>query len=424
MLYILYGLFHGDQMLTRLACIIAGIISIWIFFYLAKILFKKTHTSMIASTIFAFLLGIPLLEGNIANAENFMMPLNLIAGFCIARLALDNKIQQAKIQRRVLLIAGLILGISFLFKVIAIFDLAAFSIFLFILEYRTIKHVLQQLKQLLPLWIGFFAPLVCTMIYFLSQHMLSTFIHAAFLSNIGYVNYGNQFIIPQGLLLFKLLVLGAFCIAVWIYRKKIAHEHMFIYLWFAFSLFGALFSQRPYTHYMLVMLTSFVLLTTAIWGKKRIDFISSFIYFLLFFFIWGNFNLYKKNIDYYRNFLSFSIGQQSLRAYQAFFDSATPRDYELAAYLISHMNPDDNIFIWGNNGQVYKLVNKLPPGRYIVAYHITTTQQTQDETKEAVAKTLPRYVIIMPGQSMIPLPLLQYREKIAIDKALIYERIN
>ena len=27
----------------------------------------------------------------------------------------------------------------------------------------------------------------------------------------------------------------------------------------------------------------------------------------------------------------------------------------------------DNIFIWGNNAQVYKLTEKLPPGRYTVA---------------------------------------------------------
>ena len=41
-----------------------------------------------------------------------------------------------------------------------------------------------------------------------------------------------------------------------------------------------------------------------------------------------------------------------------------------------YAKPSDNIFIWGNNAQVYKLTNKLPPGKYAVAYHITKIIKT------------------------------------------------
>src|ERR1035437_10505514 len=82
-LYLLYSLVSSDQFMIRLISLIFGLLSIFVFFYLAKKLFENAKASYIATTLFAVLFGLPLIEGNIANAENFMLLLNILAGFLV-----------------------------------------------------------------------------------------------------------------------------------------------------------------------------------------------------------------------------------------------------------------------------------------------------------------------------------------------------
>src|ERR1035437_1516031 len=132
LLYLLYSLVNSDQFMIRLLSLIFGLLSVIVFFYLCKKLFTNIKTSFIATTIFAILFGLPLIEGNIANAENFMLLLNISAGYLILK-SVDSQIQNAKY--KILFSAGLILGLSFLIKIVAVFDFAAFAGFLFFANY-------------------------------------------------------------------------------------------------------------------------------------------------------------------------------------------------------------------------------------------------------------------------------------------------
>ncbi|MCL6096639.1 MAG: hypothetical protein M1444_03095, partial [Patescibacteria group bacterium] len=82
-----------------------------------------------------------------------------------------------------------------------------------------------------------------------------------------------------------------------------------------------------------------------------------------------------------------------------------------------------SIFIWGNNAQLYKLTDKLPPGKYAAAYHITSYPDGVSNTKTGILMKKPKLIVIMPNVGSVPFPLLNYREKIIIDKVLVYERI-
>ena len=424
MLYIIYALFNGDQFYTRLAGVITGVIAVWLFYLLVRILFKKPIHAYLGTILFTVLFGIPLLEGNIANAENFMVPFTLGAAVLIAQYVKQKSISITYTLHPITYFsAGALLSISFLLKIVAVFDLAAFSVIIFITQYKNKKYICQQLVRLLPFWFGFILPILLTIIFFWSHNALQTFIHSAFLSNIGYVNYANEFIIPQGFLIIRLILLIVFCYVMFLLRRRISHERMFIYIWMAFSLFGAFLSGRPYTHYMLVMLSSFCLFTITVFEKRKLDFPKTFIYIALILFIHSSFSFYNKTFSYYENFLSFVQNKKSVRDYYAFFDGATPRDYDLAGFLQHRLSENDTVFIWGNNGQLYRLLEKNPPGRFIVAYHIRSGNNW-NETKQIVEKAKPRFVIVMPDQGSIPYPLLHYRQKAGIDKALIYEKIN
>ncbi|HSW87903.1 MAG TPA: glycosyltransferase family 39 protein [Candidatus Saccharimonadales bacterium] len=422
LLYVLYAIFHSDQPTIRFVSLLAGLASVLLFYFLVKKLFSKASIWYVTTSIFAFLLAIPLLEGNIANAENFIMPLILGAGLII--VGRPQGIAPTK-----KLLTGVLLGLAFLFKVVAIFDLAAFTLFLLFIQIKTFstKQIRPIVFELIPLYAGFIIPLVITFLFFMFQHALPDFIHSAFLSNVGYVNYGNQFQIlgaeiPQGLLLLKLIALGIFCTIVFIKRSKISPATQFILLWLAFSIFSALFSQRPYTHYLLVLLSSSCLFIGILLQKNKSQLLSIAIFFLMAMYFLTNFSFYNKNVGYYQNFLALITNHEDITTYRAFFDGSSPRDYALADFLKTKLHPNDQIFLWGNNAQLYALVNKLPPGKYIVAYWIGSSEQTRMETQQAFNKTNPRFIIAMPNVGPIPYSLKGYSQRLSINNAVIYEK--
>ncbi|MBI2025941.1 MAG: hypothetical protein HYT06_01020, partial [Candidatus Levybacteria bacterium] len=124
-----------------------------------------------------------------------------------------------------------------------------------------------------------------------------------------------------------------------------------------------------------------------------------------------------------QNFVQFLIGQKNVYQYQRFFDGNTPNDYELASYINRVATKNDNIFIWGNNAQVYKLTNKLPPGRYTVTYHITSYEDGLSNTLDGLKRQKPKFIIIMGNVAKFPFAIPQYLHKMNINGIDIYEKI-
>lgn len=422
LLYLLYAFFNGDQGTIRLASLLCGIASVIVFYFLAKKMFRASRATSIATVAFALLFSLPLVEGNIANAENFMLLPILLAGYLVY-------------QHHALFTAGLLLGIAFLFKIVAVFDLAAFSLFLLFLPFlhdiqkaKRFSLSLLPLKSLGSLLLGFLSPVLLTVLYFFIQGSMTSFLQASFLQNIGYVGYKNEFFIPQGLLILKLLLLSVFVVILFLKRNELPKSALFILLWLAFSVFNAYFSNRPYTHYILVALPSFSLglgLAVTYWKK----FLLILLGFLLMLFLLSrqfelsDINKYKKTAAYYQNFAAFIVGQKSVSAYQAFFDSDVPRDYEVARYLKNLQGKNEGVFIWGNTAQVYVLSQTLPPGRYTVAYHISG-ENAISETERVLGKVKPKYIVLMHDASNYPFSLLGYQPKMLIRDTAIYERTD
>lgn len=441
-LYLTYAFFRGDQFQVRLFALFVGLLTVLSFFKLSFALFKRPLASLCSTLIFTLLFAIPLIEGNIANAENFMLFPIITAGFLVYISSLKSNTNKSLIlnsKSLILAMAGLLLGIAFLYKIVAVFDFAAFCIFLLINNFPEkfsapftsykIKTLLKDLlKPILPLIYGFSLPLLITGLYFLVNHAFSDFIRASFLSNVGYVGYGNKLIIPQGLLILKLLLLfGSVAFIFW-KRKTTPKSETFIYLWFAFSLFDTYFSGRPYTHYALMSLPAICLLVglfiEAV-NKPKLKLLILLI--LVSTTILLNrtfkFNLLK-TFRYYGNAFEFVAGKKDTASYQSFFDHKTPRDYEIASFIKTHTKPQDNIFIWGDSAQIYVLSNKLPPGRYTVAYHISQYKNGLLETQIALEKANPKYIVVLNESRVFQLSLPAYQSKFVFTGSTIYERSN
>ncbi len=431
MLYIFYALFASSQFGIRLVSLLFGIGAMIVFFYLSKKLFLSQRISMITTSVFALLFALPVLEGNIANAENFMLLPIILAALLICTQQFKNKSEKFSI----LLSAGFLVGIAFLFKIVAIFDFSAFFIFLFFLSipeklsFSDIKrhgftYLLSFIARVLPFVLGFFLPILITVLFFVAKGAFSDFFRATFSSNVGYVGYGNNFLFPQGLLVLKLIALSGFVLFLFYRRSALSKGTIFILLWSAFSLFNLFFSQRPYTHYMLVFLPCFSLSVGFLFLRQRMRLILIFILIIVVWLIATHFDFYgnKKAVMYYQNFVSFVTGQKSTEKYQAFFDQKTPRDYEIASYLKLYTHPLETIFIWGNSAQIYVLSDTLPVGRYTVAYHISD-QKSRAETANDLMTKKAKYIVLLPDVGPFPFSLSGYTLKTILSGSTIYERI-
>lgn len=426
LLYLLYAFFNGDQGTIRLASLLSGIASVIVFYFLAKKIFQGSRATSIATVAFALLFSLPLVEGNIANAENFMLLPILFAAYLVY--------QHRGTKYKALFAAGLLLGLAFLFKIVAIFDLAAFSLFLLFLPFlhddnkqKRFSFSLLPVKSLRSILLGFLSPVLLTVLYFFIQGSMTSFLQASLLQNIGYVGYKNEFFIPHGLLLFKVLLLLVFVGALFLKRNTLPKSALFLLLWLAFSVFNAYFSHRPYTHYLLVALPSVCLCLGLVVSYRKTLIIPVGFLLALFLlsrqFVITDINKYKKTVAYYQNFATFLLGQKSVYDFQSFFDTDVPRDYEVARYIKNLPGIDEGVFIWGNSAQLYVLSGTLPPGRYTVAYHIAG-RDAISETERVLRKVKPKYIVLMHDASNYPFSLLGYQPKMLIRDTAIYERTD
>ncbi|KKQ74745.1 MAG: hypothetical protein US96_C0027G0014 [Candidatus Woesebacteria bacterium GW2011_GWB1_38_5b] len=418
LLPVLYALFNSDQFILRGLSLISGLVSVWFFLLAAMKLFPKSkYATIIATSIYVFLFGTRLIEGNIANAENFMILPIMASAFLI----ISNENFKKTLNYKIYLLAGFLLSISFLIKTVAVFDFLAFFTALLIYKDLSLKEKIKE--RIIPLTLGFSIPIFLIMFYFLTTQNFKDFMDALLLQNLAYVGYANEFLFPQGLLFIKGVLLLFFIIALYLYRKKLSMNVLFIFLWFGFSLFNVFFSGRAYTHYLITLLPSFCLMIgLAIEERKiRIPTVSALVVGSML--IYFTFNLKFEVLSYYTNVISFFAGQKSVAEYQSYFDPNTPRDYEIARYIKINTSSDDKVFIWGNNAQVYKLTGKTPLIRYTVTYHIINFPKGFSEMEEAIENEKPKLIVVMPNVPQFPFGLENYTEIMDIGGAMIYEKV-
>ena len=129
LLYSVYALSLGDQATVKIFSIIVGIISI-VFFLLSQKLFNKLRITfpIMFPYIFCYL-DLQFLKAILQMQENFLLPFTILAGLIIYNLSNSpqnetNNLKNSSIFNRKSLIftAGLLVGIAFLFKIVAVFE--------------------------------------------------------------------------------------------------------------------------------------------------------------------------------------------------------------------------------------------------------------------------------------------------------------
>ena len=227
------------------------------------------------------------------------------------------------------------------------------------------------------------------------------------------------------MLVLKIILLFIALAVLTIKRKSLTLTMLFVLVWFVFSLFNAYFSQRPYTHYLLVVLPSFMLLLGLIFAGRKRQKLLVVILIVSALFLYKDFQYFPldKTVNYYGNFVQFATGQKNIREYRSFFDRRTPTYYDVAQYIKMHTQKNDPVFLWGNAAQVYTISETLPTGRFTVAYHIVGREGAIAETDKAIEKVKPKYIAVFGDVQVPGISLKQYNYKVTIDSVKVYERI-
>ncbi len=395
LLYLLAALSGGIIFWLRFLLLVSVLTSIYFFQKLAeKILVSSTGVKA-ATLVFAFLTTIRLIEGNIANAEVFIL-LPVISSFYLIFQLLEKKTKNDG----GFLVAGLILSSSFLLKVPAVLDFAVILVFL--LFFREKKKILHFSQKEILLLAGYLLPLLLTGLFFLSQGAFGPFFEACFKQTFGYLfswQTGSHLfsfasLVKSDLLARSILLLGGL-ILLFFLRQKLVFSSLFVSLWFILALFGATLSGRPYPHYLLQALPAFSLLVGLALTKKakfKWQLIVGLLTLLTLSIIRYRFWFYP-TFPYYQNFFQFFLGRKTKEEYFSFFGKEIPQLYAIAQFVNENTAPQERIFVWGNNPHLYALARRLPLGPYTTAYHIQDFHQEKLITT-LVDQEIPNLIVV------------------------------
>lgn len=421
LLYVIYALVNGSLFGVKLFSMIAGVASIVVLFLLSRVLFQQRRSVYVSTGIFSILFALPLLEGNIANAENFMV-FPILLGFLVIY---THKPWDSN--KRCFGWAGFLFGVAFLIKVVAVFEVIAVMLFLWmvsLLEKKDLSILRNKAfrSNMLMFTGAFIFPICVSLVYFLMHGALGDYFRATFSKNVGYVGVQNYFLFPLGWLVIKCSIVLVLTGIIFKFREKLGKRGIAIALWYVFSGFSAFFSDRPYTHYILMLLPPFSLLCGLLFEKKVHRTFILGILIVTTILVYSNFRLYTRVMPYYQNYVGFMLQTRSEYEYQRFFDRLTPVDYALADFISATTKDNESIFVWSDSVQPYILSGKIPPGKYVPAYHIIFYADGIEETKKSLDNLKPRYMIKVKDDATFYKLNAGYSPRYVVEGVAIYER--
>ena len=400
LLYLAAGL-AGNVFWFRLMLAAWSLITIVLFYKLAKAFFpKKLGLQKIATIIFAVLTTIPLLEGNIANSEVFMVGFT-IAGFLI--------LLTRKLSPKNLIIAGLMFSIASLFKIPAAFDFPVIIVFwLITIKKLNLKSIKKIAINTFYLTLGFLVPIIITFIWYYFAGSLWEYTVAAYLQNVGYLSSFRPGDVQEPFLAKNLpllsrgavVLVGISILAV--FRKKLSKQFIFLCVWTLFSLFAVTLSERPYPHYLIQLAPVISIFYAMLFTLKTLEQSLVVIPLFLIFLAPVSFRFWHYPTSaYYARFVNYALGNINQKGYIESFGSNVYRNYEVAKFISTISKESDKLYVWGDNAGLYALTRKLPPIRYVADYHISDFS-SKSEIVEKLENNPPEIIVIHPEAPEYP----------------------
>lgn len=407
-----------------------NLLTIALFYKLSVVLFEKNFKARkVATLLFAILTTIPLLEGNIANAELFMIGPTILAFYILLK---KNPPSQNTSARQVFM-AGILFGIAALFKIPALFELPV--IILYWLITTDLKKGWKAIAiNSVILGAGFAIPILLTFVWYFFKGALPEYIKAAFLQNVGYVSsfrpddVQKSFLDKNAPLLIRGLIVMIGTAVIFFFRKKLSNRFIFFCVWTLFALFAIALSERPYPHYLIQVVAPLSLLLATLFTNKDFEQSLTIIPLALIFFVPVYYKFYFfPTASYYQRFINFATHKINRQQYFSDFSKTTNRDYAIADFLSKASRTTDRVFMWDpNSPTVYALSRRLPPLKYTVPYHVHDYASNK-EVSDTLANNPPKFIIMTSGNHFPEIKGLLTNKYLLIhqiEDANIYSRIS
>lgn len=377
LLYLLAAI-AGNVFYFRLILMVWFGIATTVFFKLMQTLLPKRKAAWYGATL-AMIILTTMFEGNVANAEIF-----IVLPVVLAMLMVVLKTQRW-------FGVGLLFSVGFLFKVPAAFDFGALIIWLMMFEKNS-------LRKIWTVGWGFILPILGTIIYYGVAGGLEPYVRSALLQNVGYLTTWQTEQRGSGGLMNRGIIIAVFLAVFYPLAKKfkLSKWVSLIVIWFLLAMYGALLSERPYPHYLIQpAVPGTILLALFLYSRQKALKLVMVIAAILSGWWWQQIKFWGYPVvPYYVNFVQYITQQKNLEEYRNFFDPRVNQTYRLGEYIKRSTLPQDRVFIWGDEPGVYALGERLPLGRYTVAYHVVDFNG-YEETMRAWEKQPPKVVLEM-----------------------------
>ncbi len=358
---------------AKLASLLASIFSVILIYKITKSLFSR-KIAVISSVFSSILLGLPLIDANIANPENFTLLFTLLGIFLTLK----------KTKKKYFL-SGLSFGISILFAKSSIFDFLVIITYLILIGFKNDQKV-KLIKNLSKIIFGFLIPSLIITIFFANIGILNDFqilvlnyyisnIFKSFNNSLGFIFLDNNIYIRTILLIISTI----FSIHLST-KKKITKSKLFLVLWTIFISYSILLPQKSYSHFLLQAVPIFsintALLAATIFQESntKIKVYRFLTYIFTIFFVLNLFshgNKITSNINctkYYSNFIQYLSGKIDTNLYVKFFKQHTYQTYRLNSYIAQNYPNEKLIYIWTNNPWIYQIADLEAPTKYLLSY--------------------------------------------------------
>jgi hypothetical protein len=374
-----------------------GIVGIYLFWKLSARIFSKNITAQkISTVVFALFTTIPFYEGNIVNAELFMIVPTILAFLLILN---------PKANLKIIFLSGILFSISSLFKVPAAFDLPA-VIFFWLSRSKLDKKGVQKVAvESTVLLLGFIIPILLVFVWYFFQGAVKEYLIAAYLQNFGYLSSwrpqtkSESFLIRNMPLLSRAGIVTLINLFLFLKRKSLSKEFILVTSWLTFSLFAVTLSERPYPHYLIQAVAPFSFLLAMLFTFQNtlqtlaILPLAVFAIIPVYYKFW-----HYGSAAYYGHFISFASGKTSKDVYLSGFGGGVVRNYNIAKFIDSYTKESDKVFVWEDSAQIYALSKRLPPTKYVAGYHIKDFYFPDMLVKDLSAN-MPKLIIVLPDSN-------------------------
>lgn len=426
-IYLIAGV-AGNNLRLRLFALIANSISLLFLFALSYFFSKKMLASGIISLAYIVLSSSPFIGGNTPHDEIFFLPFVLSGLYVLMQGLSGINIKQTVAYCG----AGFLLGLGATIKIHALFNAIAVIAALIVIIFKQVHITWLKILRVLLFVLLLFTPLLITItILFLGGLSIYDFL-TLFENGVQMSSYAYSFNPASGyfLMFFTLFYL---CLVVFLSNRL--NKYVIVSsLWFFSSVLSSLLVNSIGSHYSLQSLP--LLLTYPLYMTRKTIADRILVLLPVCLFIFSHLYIpysYTINPDYYINFFRLLSRSITKDEYYATFSATVPRNHALADFLSTLTKPEEKIFVWGLNTEIYTLTNTLPSTKYIWPEHIEALN-AYTETIRALEQKQVRYAVVfddnpMPNQQLLIDYISANYTKIAEfgtiqgNKALLYRRL-